>query len=301
MTSSKKLNLMTISDLRKKYFSEIEPLDFDLILEAVLKKPRSFILSYPEFKIAHRTSHIAHRKIKRRIKGEPLAYILGHIDFYGLDFKVNKNVLVPRPETELMVDEAVKKTINHENKKTIFIDVGTGSGCIIISIAKLLNQESRIMNHEYFGFDISSKALIVAKRNAKIHGVEKRIIFKKGSLLVPILKSNKLIIQNSQFIILANLPYVGSELKELVKNKESVGLKFEPRQALYGGKDGLDLYRKLAEQVKELKEKTSQDITVLCEINHEQAREMKKIFSFAKKIEIKKDYSGRNRLVIAEI
>lgn len=288
--------MSTIFDLRKKYFAKIDSLDFDLILEAVLKKPRSFILAHPEYRITNYELRIT-GYIKRRIKSEPLAYILGKKEFYGLEFKVNKNVLVPRPETEQMVETALGHITSSKEPVTV-IDVGTGSGCIIITIAKM-NYESRIMNHEYFGIDISSKALSVARKNAKKIGVE-GIKFKKGNLLEPILKNTRCRLPAANCLITANLPYLDYDWKNLLKTSEGAGLKYEPSLALYGGKDGLDLYRKLAGELRLLKA-SFRPITVLCEIGHLQAAGMRKIFSFARELEIKKDHNCLNRLVIVKI
>jgi len=303
--------MSTILDLRKKYYKKIDPLDFDLILEYVLKKPHSFILAHPEFNIPKSKIINLKSKISRRTKGEPLAYILGHKEFYGLDFIVNKNVLVPRPETELIVEEVIKKTRERKNKparggsasgrKTTFIDIGTGSGCIVISLAKLQDTKYKIPDTAYYGIDISAKALAVAKKNAKIHGLDKLIKFTKGNLLEPILKDKKLLSVNCELLIVANLPYLDTGWKNLLKSTETRGLKFEPSIALYSGQDGLDLYRELAGQIKMLRGKTKTPIKLFCEIGHLQAREMKKIFSFAKKVEIKEDHNCFLRLAVIEV
>lgn len=280
----------TIFDLRKKYYGRIDQLDFDLILEAILKKSRTFMLAHPEYALNTRQKNKTEAFIRRRLKDEPLAYILGEKEFYGLAFFVNKNTLIPRPETEMIVEEVIKKASEQKNKKITIIDVGTGSGCIIITLAKLLN-------HEFFGIDISARALATAKKNAKAHNVLEKIKFLKGDLLKSLLK-NKLIASN-EIIITANLPYLDKNWKKLLKNKNSAGLKYEPAIALDGGRDGLDLYRMLAEQIKQLK--TAKAISVYCEIEHPQTSGMKKIFSFAKSVEIKQDNNCLDRIVAIKI
>lgn len=289
---------MTILEIRKKYFKKIDQLELDWLLEDVLKRPRAFILAHPEKSISNHQLTIINRKIARRVKGEPLAYILGYKNFYGMDFIVNKNVLVPRPETELMVEEALNQ-LSISNEQFTIIDVGTGSGCIIISLSKK-SFDFQHPTFSFIGIDISPKALTVAKKNAKLHEADKKIRFIKGSLLEPILKNKKLIIDDCKLIIAANLPYVESGWKKALKSPERIGLKFEPSIALYSGKDGLDHYRKLAVQIKKLSDKTKKPITLFCEIGPKQAGGMKKIFSFAGKIEIKKDHNCYYRLAIID-
>jgi len=264
-------------------------LEAEILLSAILKKPREFLLAHGERKLT--ASQISNFKLKisRRLGGEPVAYLTGHKEFYGLDFYVNKNVLIPRPETELLVQEAAK-LITRNSKLVTLVDVGTGSGCIAITLAKLTKQK-------LMAIDISKKALAVAKQNAKLHGVAKNIKFFKGDLLEPLLNS-KFVIRHSSFVVLANLPYLDSKWKKLLKSSDSLGLKFEPKVAIAGGADGLSLYRKLAKQIKSLKKL---NLTLLCEIGHLHGPKMKKIFSFAKKIQIKKDLSGLNRLAIIKI
>ena len=256
--------------------------DIELILAYVLKKSREFIIAHPEHKLTK--SQITNSKllIKKRLKGVPIAYLTGHKEFYGLNFKVNKNVLIPRPETELMVDETLKIT----NGKTIIADIGTGSGCIIITLAGL------IKNCKLFGIDISEKALAVAKQNAKLNNAYKKIKFLKGDLLEPILKNKKFVIGNSSLVILANLPYL---TPTQIKNSPSI--KREPKLALAAGSDGLKYYRRLFKQIKMLHNISY----VLCEIDPSQTLKIKQLIKrelSETTIQIKKDLTGLNRLVI---
>ena len=156
---------------------------------------------------------------RRRLAREPYAYILGHKEFFSLDFKVNKNVLIPRPETELMIEEALK----HIKPGQKILDVGTGSGAIAVSLAVNTTDVS------VFASDISEEALKIATENAKRYKVE--IKFFKGSLFEPF--------QGKKFdLIMANLPYIPTDyvLPEDVA--------YEPESALFSGEDGLDLIRK---------------------------------------------------------
>lgn len=172
------------------------------------------------------------------ISSKPYQYTKGWVEFYKLKFKVTPDVLIPRPETELLIDEVLDfiYTLPKPNTLTIF-DLGTGAGNIAISLAKNL---SHLQGVTILATDISKKALKVAKQNAKLHGVTKSITFLQSDLL----SSCKI----APDIIVANLPYIPSEripyLEPSVKD-------FEPTIALDGSKDGFDLYRKLFKQLKE--------------------------------------------------
>jgi release factor glutamine methyltransferase len=292
--------MSTIKEIKQKYHDKIDLLDLELIISRVINKPREFVLTHPELKLNRKQELGIRKYVGRRMKGEPLAYILGCKEFYGLNFKVNKNTLIPRPETELMVDEALLH-ISHNMEHITIIDVGTGSGCIIITLAKLFNNSKfQIPNSKFLATDISKPALRVARQNAKLHKVNKKIKFLSGNLLKPILRNKKLQIDNCKLIIVANLPYLDSLWKNLLASSESAGLKYEPKIALKGGKDGLDLYQKLAKQIQSIKF-INNNITIFCEIGHLQKREIEKIFSFAKKIKIKKDLRGLNRIVVVQL
>jgi len=165
--------------------------------------------------------------VRRRLSGEPTAYIAGHREFYGLDFLVDRRVLIPRPETELLVEKAIRLAQTH-NIATV-ADIGTGCGAIAISLALNL---PRI---KIYASDVSTDALEVARMNCEKHGVAGRIRLLRGDMLAPLPEPVDL--------ILANLPYV---TEQEVSTSAFAG--FEPRLALDGGSDGLDGIRRLCEQ-----------------------------------------------------
>ena len=278
---------MQIQEIIKKYRDKLDYLDIELIIAHSLKKKREFILTHPEYEIPKFKIKNLKLKISRRRRGEPIAYITRHKEFYGLYFFVNKNVLIPRPETELLVEEVVKL----KPKNYTIVDIGTGSGNIIISLVKNIKSKNN-----FIGIDISKEALKIAKLNAKRNKADKKIKILCGNLLEPIMKNSKLKIRNSKLVILANLPYLDIDWKNLLESSETKGLRFEPDIALYAGKDGLDAYRKLADQLKLLSKKTRNGIIVFCEIGHLQATGMRKIFSFAKNIKCSKDLAGKWRI-----
>ncbi|MFH0969650.1 MAG: peptide chain release factor N(5)-glutamine methyltransferase [Patescibacteria group bacterium] len=291
--------MATIFDIQKKYRGKLDYLDLELIIAHAIKKSREFVLSHPEKKITKKQETITNNFIERRIECEPLAYILGKKEFYGLKFKVNKNTLIPRPETEMMVDLATKNLqLITNNKKLFIIDIGTGSGNIIIAIAKQLqNLELRIKNLEFIGIDISKKALQIAKQNAKTHKVDKKIKFIHGNLLEPFIKKLKIKNKKSKNIIIANLPYGWSAWKNN-SSAETIGIKFEPSIALFTGKKGLELYEKLLMHLLQFK-KNNQNILALLEIDPRQSAGIKKMIKkyFPKaKITFYKDLSGKWRL-----
>lgn len=281
--------------------TKLPPFDMELILAYVLKKSREYIIAHPETKITNTQEARCQRLIRQRLKGLPIAYITGHKEFYGLDFIVNKNVLVPRPETELMVEEALARIAHSAQPVTIF-DVGTGSGCIIVTMARLIkNCELKIKNYKFIGIDISRSAISTAKKNAKLNNVEKNIKFLHGNLLEPILKNKKFLILNSKFLILANLPYLTP-----TQITNSPTIQHEPKLALAAGADGLKYYRQLFKQIKLLDAKYNIQNTIylLCEIDPSQKN---KIASLLKKqfpkssFEIKKDLKNHSRLAIINI
>ncbi|WP_236692666.1 peptide chain release factor N(5)-glutamine methyltransferase [Aneurinibacillus tyrosinisolvens] len=172
--------------------------------------------------------------IERRAAGEPMQYITGEQEFYGLDFIVNPSVLIPRPETELLVEEILNqaKELWPASAPLLVADIGTGSGAIAVTLAVHGNN-----NWTYRAVDIAQESLNTAKRNAERHGVAEKIAFLQGDLLAPLLDG-----QRKVDILVSNPPYIPShdvtELDTQVKDHE-------PLRALDGGEDGFDFYRRL--------------------------------------------------------
>jgi release factor glutamine methyltransferase len=218
------------------------------------------------------------------ISSKPSQYIKGWVEFYKLKFKVTPDVLIPRPETELLVDE-VLKNINSEN--TLLLDVGTGAGNIAISIAK------NSADVKIVATDISASALKVAKLNAELHGVNKRIKFIQSNLLPSILNtpySMLIIVTNLPYIPSARIPYLDSSVKD-----------FEPHVALDGGEDGFKLYRKLFCQIQDRNWKPG---LIIGEIDYTHgelaANEARKYFPNAQ-IEVKTDLAHKQRILMIKL
>jgi release factor glutamine methyltransferase len=261
-------------------------LDAEVLLAYVLKKDRAFIISHGEKLLT--TSHIKrfNTLVKLRANNYPLAYIIGNKEFYGLSFFVTPVVLVPRPESELLVELALETYT--KNPASTILDLGTGSGCLIISLLKQLTLKPKA-----FAIDISPSALLVAKKNAQKNKV-KNISFIQSDLLTTFLKKKNVLKKSKQLIIFANLPYVPLEI---IKKEPSI--KREPRLALAGGKDGLDVYRRLAPQAYKLHKETNLPITILCEINPNQKKSFQAIWK--EKIIFIKDISQKTRVGIVKI
>ena len=272
------------------------------MLSHILKKPRTYILAHGEKRLTKNQVTSYKLQVTRRLKREPLAYITGHKEFYGLDFRVNKHVLIPRPETELMVEEALKH-VTHSTKHITVVDVGTGSGCIIITLVKILNLKSKILNLKLFATDVSQPALAVARQNAKFHGVSRHIKFFRGNLLEPILKNPKhLENPKNPIVILANLPYL---TPKQVKNSPTI--EYEPKLALSAGPDGLKYYRRLLSQIKRLLKvnpPAGGQLSIFCEIDPSQTVGMKKLVNTIlpqAELQIKKDLAGLDRVTLIAI
>ena len=308
---------MQIQEIIKKYSAKIDYIDLELILAHSLNKTREFILTYPEYSINSKQNSIISKNIRRRAKGEPIAYIVGHKEFYGLDFMVDKSTLIPRPETELLVDTVISPPRVDEqsslrveagnqqsviskkrNLKTTIIDVGTGSGNIIISTAYSMQHTAYIKKTiKYFATDISHEALKIAKKNAKIHNVDKKIRFFTGDLLSPFIENCKLKIENSTLVVVANLPYLS---KEIYKSAPIDVKKYEPKSALYSPEQGLQHYTKLLNQIKKLLVADCWlPITVLLEFSPEQKQLLEKLIRNIlpqAKIFFAKDLAGKWRI-----
>jgi release factor glutamine methyltransferase len=174
--------------------------------------------------------------LRRRMAGEPLQYLLGHQEFWSVDLKVDPRVLIPRPETEVLVEEALAILEIPSRREPRVLDIGTGSGAIVVALTKDLGEIFAVAT------DISHEALLVAKENARDAGVDQRIRFVQGDLLSPFRPLTGGVFD----LILSNPPYVcRPDIEELTREVKD----HEPRVALDGGEDGLDFYRQMSCQV----------------------------------------------------
>ena len=222
ITISQALN-QSVETLYK--ISDSPNLDAQILLASTLEKPRAWVISHPEQKLSPTEYSRYQAGINALVQGKPLPYIIGKWEFYGLDFFVTPDTLIPRPETELVVELALESIGLHESHQ-LAADIGTGSGCIAVALAKNSPKVSIIAS------DISISAIKIARRNAVLHGVDERIYFFQSDLLSAL---------SIQFdIICANLPYIPANT---LPTLDIYGR--EPGLALNGGKDGLDYISQL--------------------------------------------------------
>jgi release factor glutamine methyltransferase len=206
----------------------------ELLLGHVLGMSKTRLYTEPERSLTSAETQRLRGLVRRRLDREPAAYILGHCEFYGIDFYVDSGTLIPRPETELLVEEALELAhrISHQGKQTIIADIGTGCGAIAISLALALPR-ARI-----YATDISPSALKVAEVNCRRHRVNRRVELLQGNLLEPLPRAVDLVV--------ANLPYVKDcEFRDLSPEVRE----YEPTVALAGGRDGLNKIREMLEQM----------------------------------------------------
>lgn len=200
--------------------------DAEVLALHLIQRDRAFLIAHPDAKLSAAGAVRYYVLIERRLTGEPIQYITGETEFYGLPFQVNRNVLIPRPETEHLVEKVLGLAANFESPR--ILDIGTGSGAIAVALAAKLPTAS------VTAIDISKEALAVARDNAKRNGVADRVQFLEGDLLTPV--------AGRQFeIVISNPPYVaeGDRASLSIEVRE-----FEPSLALFAG-SGLDIYRRL--------------------------------------------------------
>ena len=220
---NKVLNLAYKSLLSSKLKNS--KIDAEILLCHVLRKDLKYLILNPDYILDNEKSALYKNLINRRKLNEPVAYILRRKEFWKNNFYVDKNVLIPRPDTEILIEETLKLVNKYQNKK--ILDIGTGSGCLIISILKELH------NVKGVAIDVSKKALKVAEINAKLHHLENRIKFYKSSV------DN--FYKGKYDLIVSNPPYINNlSIKYLAKDI----VNYEPMVALRGGLDGsLLLYK----------------------------------------------------------
>jgi release factor glutamine methyltransferase len=225
--------LLTDIAARLTPFSDTPALDASVVLAHILGKPRTWVLAHPDLELTPELKGELNEKIKRLESGEPLPYVLGRWEFFGMEFDLSPNVLIPRPETELLVEKAIAWVQASPSRRRI-ADVGTGSGIIAISIAV------HVPEAVVLATDISADALVVARNNAARFHVQDRIEFVQCDILPA---RGDLQPGNQLDLLCANLPYIPTSTLQ--------GLSIygrEPGLALDGGADGLELIRSLLNQ-----------------------------------------------------
>ena len=273
------LDLLNKGSKKLKYKGiKSSQIDSEILLSNILGKSRENILINLDKKIGSDDIIKFNDFIERRSLKEPIAYILKEKEFWSKNFVVNKSTLIPRPETELMVEKLSKI---YYGKKIFILDIGTGSGCILISLL------SELKNSIGIGIDISTKALKIAKINALKHEVDHKLRFEKKCFSKIFYKKFDLIVSNPPYIDQRKINKLDDDIK-----------KFEPLIALNGGNDGLDVITKVIYKAKEILKIKG---TLSLEIGNEQLIKVSKILrnNNFKIIENIKDYNENTRCLIS--
>lgn len=261
--------------------SDTPHLDSQVLLAYVLGKSRTWVLAHPEVNLTLDQKNTLESALTRMEKGEPLPYLLGRWEFYGLNFCVAPPVLIPRPETELLVEHAIKWLHKHPNRR-FAVDVGTGSGCIAVVMAVHISDLSVIAS------DISYPALNIARTNVRRHGVANRVYCIQYDLIP---RSHR------RFdLICANLPYIPTQTLRSINIYGK-----EPDLALDGGSKGLDLIHKL---IQDAPHHLAGGGLLLLEIEASQGAAVIDIaqeFLMSSDIHVLPDLSGKDRLVYIEL
>lgn len=260
-------------------------LDAQVLLAYALEVERTTLYAYPERALSPDQERLYLSLVERRSRGEPVAYLLGSKEFYGHTFQVDPRVLIPRPETELLIEAAlsvVRRRLD-AGEDCVVADIGTGSGAIPITLAL---EEPRLPY--LYACDVSADALVVAHQNCQLHHVEERVRLLQGDLVAPLPEAVDL--------LLANLPYVGTSEKELLSSDV---VDYEPHLALFGGPQGLDLLLRFCEETRKfaiLKKKGG----MILEIGYQQREPLvhllRELWPEADVVS-RQDYGGWDRIV----
>lgn len=259
-------------------------LEAEVMVMHLLQMPRQHLFTRRDLEVPPQHHSELDAMLQRRLTREPLAYIVGHREFYGLDLFVNPHVLIPRPETETLVELALSGApVIAESRELVIADVGTGCGAIAVSLAVNL-PTARV-----YALDVSKQALEVAACNAKTHNVSDRVILRMGNLLEQVPEPVDLIVANLPYIPSARIPTLQLEVQR------------EPRLALDGGQNGLDCIRSLLAQAPgKLKERGA----VLLELDPEQVpavEEMAREHFPGDKTNVTKDLAGLDRVIAVNL
>jgi len=261
-------------------------LDAQVILAATLEVDRSWLFAHGDVELTARQAELFTELIARRICHEPVAYLVGHKEFYGIDLQVDKRVLVPRPETEMLVDEVLAEIESRaggeeDSPEVVVADIGTGSGAIALAIAA--NSE----NARIFAVDISRRALAVARENVKQIDARGQVTLLRGDLLRAL--------PEPVDIIVANLPYISSaEYKGL----DPTVRHYEPKLALESGERGLDAIARLLRQVQgKLRPRGMIYLEIGWQQGEEVAQLARDLLPTVRDIAIHRDYQGHQRMV----
>lgn len=261
-------------------------LSAELLLSHILQLTRIELYTNFDRPVAKPQLDQLRQLVRRAAQNEPIAYLTGKTEFYSLEFAVTRDCLIPRPETELLVERSIE-FLRRRNGQQLVCDLCTGCGCIAVAIAK------NVTNTRIVATDISDAALHMAMQNAENHKLTERIEFLHGDLFEPLIPE----LDRYRFdLIVCNPPYVTtSQYRTLEPNVTD----YEPEVALLGGADGLDVYRRICQRIEQF---LKSDATVMFEIGYAQGQDVAGLLSqthLFNTISIEKDFQDNDRIVIA--
>lgn len=280
-TGSIKMLLYNAKKILKEAGIQEYALDAELFMMKAVGMDRIHIITEGDKMLTEEQLEYFNRCVNRRLKNEPTAYIIGSREFMGLDFYVENGVLIPRPDTEILVERVIEEA-KKRNGKALVAEVGAGTGCISISIAKYTNAVCRCT-------DINPTAVKLARKNAELNNVSDRAFFYDGDIFKGLPKNGK------YDIIVSNPPYINkADMETLMPDVKD----YEPSNALFGGDDGMDFYRKIASDGFEL---LNAGGGIFFEIGYDEAEGVSEILinNGYTDIEVLKDLSGLDRVVSA--
>ena len=262
-------------------------LSAELILAYVLSMSRIELYTHFDTTVPKEKLDNLHKIVKRASQNEPVAYLIGKTEFYSIELEITRDCLIPRPETELLVERSID-FLKRRTAKQLVCDLCTGCGSIAVAVAK------NFANADIIATDISDATLKVAEKNVEKCGLRQRIELLCGDLFDPLIPQ----IDKAKFdLIICNPPYISAgELEKLDKNVKD----FEPKDALYGGIDGLDIYRRIAEKVDEF---LKPGAALMLEVGYSQGPAVKELLekvSIFSDIKVEKDFHNNDRIVIAK-
>lgn len=255
--------------------------DAETLLMHILGRARAYLYAHPELELACHELTRYHEALARRTVGEPLQYITGHQEFWGLDLQVTPAVLIPRPETEHAVETALELLRGIETPR--IVDVGTGSGCIALAIASELPQAG------VDAVDISPEALEIARSNAASLGFADRVHFAQSDLLEVFLQARP-----GFDLVIANPPYVGKNEADKLQIEVR---QHEPHAALFGGEEGLDIYRRLIPQARQV---LKPEGWLVMEIGYSQEQAIRELMIDWRDVHSVPDLQGIPRVMVAK-
>lgn len=287
---------MTIRELLNKgkgllSNSETAELDSEVLLAYALGVGKEYLFANIDVEVDNDTESLYLHYVEKVASGQPVAYVLREKEFFGIDFFVDERVLIPRPETELLVEKVLDFIRSHKGggRKFRILDVGTGSGNIPVSIAKtLFDADEGELIRQIDAVDISEAALEVARVNVEQYGLGEVIHLYESDLLENVEEGE------SFDVIVANLPYIGEEKHSYVSDSTR---RFEPGSALYAGSDGLELYKKMFQQIKD---KNVSFKAVFGEFGFGQSNDLSEVLNkkFDQNFVIEKDLAGIDRIFV---